>query len=60
MQLTKALANEWAPHGINVNGMAQGFMRRDNTAALLDSASRVGVLAGGRGMFETIRTGISA
>jgi 2-deoxy-D-gluconate 3-dehydrogenase len=33
-QLTKALANEWASHGINVNAIAPGYMRTDNTSAL--------------------------
>ena len=33
-QLTKALANEWARHGINVNAIAPGYMETDNTAAL--------------------------
>jgi 2-dehydro-3-deoxy-D-gluconate 5-dehydrogenase len=33
-QLTKALANEWAKHKINVNAIAPGYMRTDNTAAL--------------------------
>ena len=33
-QLTKALANEWAKHGINVNAIAPGYMRTTNTAAL--------------------------
>lgn len=33
-QLTKALANEWAPKNINVNAIAPGYMATDNTAAL--------------------------
>jgi 2-deoxy-D-gluconate 3-dehydrogenase len=33
-QMTKALANEWASKGINVNAIAPGYMRTDNTAAL--------------------------
>ncbi|MGE5200359.1 MAG: 2-dehydro-3-deoxy-D-gluconate 5-dehydrogenase KduD, partial [Rhodospirillaceae bacterium] len=39
-QLTKALANEWAVHGINVNGIAPGYMVTENTAALRADPSR--------------------
>ena len=34
MQLTKALANEWAKHNITVNAIAPGYMETDNTQAL--------------------------
>ena len=33
-QLTKALANEWAGRRINVNAIAPGYMKTDNTSAL--------------------------
>lgn len=39
-QLTKALANEWAIHGINVNAIAPGYMKTDNTRALQDDPVR--------------------
>jgi 2-dehydro-3-deoxy-D-gluconate 5-dehydrogenase len=32
--LTKLLANEWAPHRINVNAIAPGYFVTDNTTAL--------------------------
>jgi 2-deoxy-D-gluconate 3-dehydrogenase len=32
--LTRALANEWASQGINVNAIAPGYMATDNTAPL--------------------------
>ncbi|KAB8140036.1 2-dehydro-3-deoxy-D-gluconate 5-dehydrogenase KduD [Chloroflexia bacterium SDU3-3] len=38
--LTRALANEWAAHGINVNAIAPGYMATDNTAALQADAAR--------------------
>ena len=33
-QVTKALANEWAQHGITVNAIAPGYMATNNTSAL--------------------------
>jgi 2-deoxy-D-gluconate 3-dehydrogenase len=39
-QLTRALANEWASKRINVNAIAPGYMRTDNTAALQKDETR--------------------
>lgn len=39
-QLTKALANEWAAKNINVNAIAPGYMRTDNTTALQQDETR--------------------
>lgn len=38
--LVKALANEWASKGINVNGIAPGYIATDNTEALRNDPER--------------------
>lgn len=39
-QLTKALANEWAAKGVNVNAVAPGYMATDMNTALIADATR--------------------
>lgn len=38
--LVKALANEWAPQGVNVNGIAPGYVATKNTEALKSNKER--------------------
>jgi 2-deoxy-D-gluconate 3-dehydrogenase len=38
--LTRALANEWAAHGVNVNAIVPGYIATDNTAALRADVQR--------------------
>lgn len=38
--LTRALANEWAAHGVNVNAIVPGYVATDNTQALRDDPHR--------------------
>ncbi len=39
-QLTKALANEWAKHNVQVNAIAPGYFETDNTRPLLENKQR--------------------
>jgi 2-deoxy-D-gluconate 3-dehydrogenase len=38
--LVRALGNEWAPHGVNVNAITPGYIATDNTKALRDDPVR--------------------
>lgn len=40
MGITRAMANEWAKYGINVNAIAPGYMATNNTAQLRSDADR--------------------
>lgn len=39
-QLTKALSNEWAKEGINVNAIAPGYIETDMNEALIANETR--------------------
>ena len=38
--MIQALANEWTPHGVTVNGIAPGYIATDNTRPLRDDPQR--------------------
>ena len=38
--LVKAFSNEWAPHGVNVNGLAPGYIETEATEPLWSDADR--------------------
>lgn len=40
-QVTKALANEWAHYGLNINAIAPGYMITDNTELLRNNPERM-------------------
>ena len=43
--LTKALANEWAQHGVQINAIAPGYFKTDNTSALQQDQKRYGEIS---------------
>lgn len=46
MGITRALANEWAQHGITVNAIAPGYMSTNNTAPLRADEARSQAILG--------------
>ena len=47
-QLTKALSNEWASKGINVNAIAPGYMATEMNTRLIEDSSRNAEIPAGR------------
>lgn len=45
-QLTMALSNEWSGKGVQVNAIAPGYIRTDNTQALQDDSDRSAAILG--------------
>ena len=45
-QLVMALSNEWVGHGVQVNAIAPGYVRTDNTQALQDNPDRSEAILG--------------
>ncbi|KAF1814144.1 putative 2-deoxy-D-gluconate 3-dehydrogenase [Eremomyces bilateralis CBS 781.70] len=43
-QLTKALSNEWAGQGINVNAIAPGYIATDMNTAIINDENRAGTI----------------
>lgn len=46
MGITRAMANEWAKHNINVNAIAPGYMATNNTSALRQDEQRSAEILG--------------
>ncbi|PKL29437.1 MAG: 2-deoxy-D-gluconate 3-dehydrogenase [Spirochaetae bacterium HGW-Spirochaetae-2] len=46
MGMTRAMANEWAKYGINVNAIAPGYMATNNTSALRADGARSAEILG--------------